>query len=130
MGKVFIWNLGDRWYHKVIMETSYDCISCFFRQTELLFSLKRLPLEKRKEFLQNLTHSLLRHNFRNPPVVFGRYIYKSFSKISGIQDPFKEKKLRIERFLEKIIKELRLRNINSVWKNSLNQVISGGIFYR
>ncbi len=94
------------------MKTSFLCVPCFFRQAEQLLSLVRLSSEKKRIFFQQLTKALLKYDFRNPPVVFGRFIYKKFSQISGIRDPFKKEKERIERFLKNFIPQVEgiLRN--------------------
>ncbi|RKY38418.1 MAG: hypothetical protein DRP81_01205 [Candidatus Omnitrophota bacterium] len=88
------------------MKTSFLCVSCFFRQGEFLSDLCKLPLSKKEKFLRDITKRLLTYDFNNPPVVFGRYIYKRFSQISKIKDPFKKEKNKIECSIKSIVKEL------------------------
>jgi hypothetical protein len=69
----------------------------------LLFSLVDLTPSDKERFLKDLTRAILKYDFRNPPVIFGRYIYRRFSQITKSEDPFKKEKIRIEGFLKKII---------------------------
>jgi uncharacterized protein with ATP-grasp and redox domains len=94
------------------MKTSKKCVNCFLRQAEVTAAMTKLGKEKKKELLSFLTKELLKFDFNHPPVVFGRTIYKSAAKISGIEDPFAKEKLRIEKqlmkqasFLEEILKK-------------------------
>ena len=57
-----------------------------------------------------ITKKLLDFDFEQPPVVFGRTIYKTISRVSGIKDIFEKEKIRIEKqlirytsFFEKVI---------------------------
>jgi len=84
------------------MRTSYKCIPCFFRQIEAACSLIDLKKEKVKDLLTVLTKELLQFDFSQPPVVFGRTIYKNISRISGTRDIFGREKIRIERHLLKL----------------------------
>jgi len=83
------------------MKTSYKCIECFLRQIETASFLVKLKEEQKKEIQFLLARKLLQFDFNQPPVVFGRIIYKSVSKISGIKDIFRKEKIRIENRLIK-----------------------------
>ena len=91
------------------MKTSYKCIECFLRQIETASSLVKLKKEKKKELLFFLAQKLLHFNFNQPPVVFGRTIYKSVSTISGIKDIFSKEKVRIEHRLIKFTPYFRAK---------------------
>jgi len=88
------------------MKTSSKCISCFLRQADVTASLIKLTKSKRKELFSILTKKLLTFDFDQPPVVFGRTIYRSISKVSGVKDIFLKEKLRIENYLIKSADEI------------------------
>jgi hypothetical protein len=85
------------------MNTSVKCIGCFFNQAELAVSLLKLEEEKKRKVFFILTKKLLRFDFKNPPVVFGRTIYKTISRIAKEKDIFAKEKLKIENFLKRRI---------------------------
>lgn len=81
------------------METSHKCIRCFFRQAETTSSLIKLAPHKKRKLHSLLKKKLLQFDPRQPPVVFGRTIYKNISSVSGIKDIFHKEKIRIEKHL-------------------------------
>ena len=81
------------------MKTSYKCIQCFFRQIDTASSLAGFNKVKKEKLFIDLTKKLLKFDFNSPPVVFGRTIYKSISRISGKKDIFYSKKIETERYL-------------------------------
>lgn len=81
------------------METSYKCIPCFFRQIEITNSLIGLSAQERKKIISFLTRRLLQFDFRMPPVVFGRTIYKAITKVSNKKDIFAQEKAKVEQYL-------------------------------
>jgi hypothetical protein len=88
------------------MKTSYKCINCFFRQIETATSLVPLNKRKKEKIYYLLTKKLLKFDFNQPPVVFGRIIYRTISKISGVEDIFAKEKLKIEDFFNRRISYL------------------------
>ncbi|HIE35838.1 MAG TPA: DUF89 family protein [Candidatus Omnitrophica bacterium] len=85
------------------MKTSVKCISCFFKQIETASFLAGLDEKKKKYIFSLLTKKLLKFDFNNPPVVFGRTIYKTVSRISKVKDIFAKEKIKIENFLKRKI---------------------------
>lgn len=83
------------------MKTSQECIWCFFRQAESAAALVKLSEKKRAAAFAFVTGKLLRFDFNRPPVVFGRTVYKTISKISGVKDPFLKEKRKVEDYLAK-----------------------------
>jgi len=81
------------------MKTSYKCIQCFFRQIEAAVLLAGINKTKKEKLFMDITKKLLRFDFNSPPVVFGKTIYKSISRISGKKDIFYGKKIETERYL-------------------------------
>ncbi|UCC94782.1 MAG: DUF89 family protein [Candidatus Omnitrophota bacterium] len=88
------------------MKTSPQCVECFFRQIAKATSGLRLSRRKKAKAFAILTHELLQFDFNQPPVVFGRTIYKTISKLSGIQDIFAKEKMRIEKHLLKFYSDV------------------------
>jgi hypothetical protein len=85
------------------MKTSLKCISCFFKQIETASFLAGLDEKKKEYIFLLLTKKLLKFDFNNPPVVFGRAIYKTVSRISKVKDIFAKEKIKIENFLKRKI---------------------------
>lgn len=81
------------------MKISYKCISCFFRQIDATTSLIKLNQKTKEKLFILLTKKLLKFDFNQPPVVFGRTIYQTISRVSGIKDIFLKEKIAIERYL-------------------------------
>lgn len=59
-------------------------------------------LESKKDLIySHLNEEILKFDFNCPSVVFGRTMYKTISKISGIEDPFEKEKIYAEKKLLK-----------------------------
>ncbi len=83
------------------MRTSHKCIKCFFRQGERAASSIKLSIAKKVKLKKFLTQRLRQFDFNNPPVVFGRTIYKAVARIGGVKDIFHKEKQEIENRLIK-----------------------------
>ena len=81
------------------MKTSIKCVGCFFRQIEKTAAHAGLKGKPYAQALGCLTQTLLRHDFNDPPVVFGRAIYKVISRYSGKSDIFAGEKHAVEAYL-------------------------------
>lgn len=89
------------------METSLYCIKCFFRQAQSTAQLLRFTSKQRAKLFSFLTEKLLAFDFCQPPVVFGRIIYRALSRMSGTRDIFAKEKLRAEKQLLSNVDSLR-----------------------
>lgn len=83
------------------MKTSYQCIECFLRQIDKASSVAKLGPKDKERLLGRLTKKLLAFNFSQPPVVFGRTIYKTVASASGQKDIFQKEKIKTEQYLLK-----------------------------
>ncbi|MFH1678898.1 MAG: ARMT1-like domain-containing protein [Candidatus Omnitrophota bacterium] len=90
------------------MKASYKCIDCFSRQIKISSSLIRLNKKDKESLVLFLRRKLLKFDFNQPPVVFGRAIYKSVAKAGGVKDIFAKEKIRIENYLIKLSPYFRM----------------------
>lgn len=83
------------------MKTSYNCVPCFFRQIEHTISFTKIDSAKKAKLIRSILKQLAKFNFALPPTVFGRIIYKTITKHSGVKDIFVREKINAEKQLEK-----------------------------
>lgn len=88
------------------MKTSTKCVGCFFSQVEKTAEIIKISEKKKQAIYRVLGKELSQFDFDMPPVVFGRVIYKTISKITGNKDPFLKQKRKIERHLVSLYSEI------------------------
>ncbi|MDD5069272.1 MAG: ARMT1-like domain-containing protein [Candidatus Omnitrophica bacterium] len=89
------------------MRSSKKCIDCFYRQVDMTAGLLKLSKAKHQKAKKVIERKINSFDFSNPPIVFGRAIYRTLSHISGVRDPFLSQKRRIEKQLLNSMADIR-----------------------
>ncbi|OQY13666.1 MAG: hypothetical protein B6I30_02525 [Desulfobacteraceae bacterium 4572_187] len=74
------------------METHFDCIPCFIRQTLEAARIATLDEKLQEKILRGVLRAVSKMDLSKSPPVMGQYIHRLIREISGSQDPYKKLK--------------------------------------
>ncbi|MFH2067367.1 MAG: ARMT1-like domain-containing protein [Pseudomonadota bacterium] len=89
------------------METCYDCLPCFVRQTLDAVRLVTSDQGIHESVVRTVLGALSKIDFRQSPPVMGRYIHRLIREESGCDDPYKSLKDQYNRYALRMIPTLR-----------------------
>ena len=111
------------------METYYDCLPCFMRQT--LDAVRMVIPEKKEQekVLRQVLKAVSKINFQQSPPEMAQYIHREIRKISGCDDPYKELKIKYNQYALDLYPAMKKKILNSPnrFETAVRLAIAGNI---
>lgn len=89
------------------METYYDCLPCFVRQTLDAVRLVTSDVNIQEMVIRKVLGAASNMNFKRSPPVMGQFIHREIRKASGCDDPYKALKEKYNKYAFRLLPELR-----------------------
>jgi hypothetical protein len=111
------------------METYYDCLPCFMRQT--LDAVRMVISEKpaQETILRQILIAVSKMDFQQSPPVMAQYIHRKIRNLSGCDDPYKELKIKYNQYALDLYPEMKATISDSLnrFETGVRLAIAGNI---
>ena len=111
------------------METYYDCLPCFMRQT--LDAVRMVISEKpaQETILRQILKAVSKMDFQQSPPVMAQYIHREIRNLSGCDDPYKELKIKYNQYALDLYPEMKAAILDSPnqFETAVRLAIAGNI---
>ena len=91
------------------METYFDCIPCFIRQTLDALRLVTDDKEVQERVLRDVLSVASNMDLTQSPPVIGQYIHRKIREFSGVADPYRKIKDRFNHLAKELYPQLKAR---------------------
>jgi damage-control phosphatase, subfamily I len=95
------------------MMTTLDCIPCFVRQALEAARFSSADPRIHERILRRVLRSTAEMDFAQPPPVTGQRIHRLLREVTGITDPYREKKQHFTALARQLLPELRAQVLAS-----------------
>jgi len=111
------------------METYYDCLPCFMRQT---IDAVRMVISEKKEqekVLRQVLKAVSEMDLQKSPPEMAQYIHREIRKTSGCHDPYKELKIKYNQYALDLYPAMKEKIVNSSnqFETAVRLAIAGNI---
>jgi uncharacterized protein with ATP-grasp and redox domains len=111
------------------METYYDCLPCFIRQTLDAVRLVTPDEEIHETVIRRVLRAVSEIDFTKSPPVMGQFIHRLIREISACDDPYKHLKVKYNQYalgLYPAMKE-KIQNASNQFETAVRLAIAGNI---
>ena len=111
------------------METYYECLPCFVRQTLDAVRLVTSDATVHEVLVRKVLDALSRIDFKQSPPVMGQYIHREIRKAVGCEDPYKQVKVKYNQYALRLLPDLRqtIANAADKFETAVRLAIAGNI---
>jgi len=111
------------------METYYDCLPCFVRQTLDAVRMVTDSKEIHERVLRGVMGALGEMDFQKSPPVMGQYIHRMIRNISGCEDPYRQLKEKYNQYALGLYPDIRekIETSSDSFTTAVRMAIAGNI---
>jgi damage-control phosphatase, subfamily I len=111
------------------METSYDCLPCFVRQTIDAVRMVTFDDHIHEMVIRKVLGAVSTMDFKQSPPVMGQHIHRLIREISGCEDPYKLLKEKYNQYALRLYPEMKekIENTSDRIETAVRLAIAGNI---